>query len=63
MLIWALQRSQCFKIRVAQHKGGRGHITVRTEVRGVDLKNFLENSREAVSVSTVCDEFCSIQNR
>ena len=30
MLIWALQRSQYFKIRVAQHWGGRGHITVRT---------------------------------
>ena len=32
MLIWALQRSQCFKIRVAQHWGGRGHITVRTNL-------------------------------
>ena len=32
MLIWALQRSQCFKIRVAQHWGGRGYITVRTKV-------------------------------
>ena len=32
MLIWALQRSQNFKIRVAQHWGGRGHITVRTNL-------------------------------
>ena len=59
MLIWALQRSQCFKIRVAQHWGGRGHITVRTKVWGVNLKNFLENLTEAVSFSTVCDEYCS----
>ena len=52
MLIWVSQRSQCFKIRVAQHWGGRGHITVRAKVWGVNRKNFLENSREAVSVST-----------
>ena len=58
MLIWALQRSQCFKIRVAQHWGGRGYITVRTKVSGVILKSFQENSREAVSVSTICDEYC-----
>ena len=32
MLIWALQQSQYFKIRVAQHWGGRGHITVRTTI-------------------------------
>ena len=32
MLIWALQRSRYFKIRVAQHWGGRGHITVRTTI-------------------------------
>ena len=61
MLIWALQRSQYFKIRVAQHWGGRGHITVRTKVWGVNLKNFLENSRKAVSVSTICDEYCSLE--
>ena len=59
MLIWALQRSQCFKIRVAQHWGGRWHITVRTKVCGVNLKNFLENSREAVSVSTIFSLFHS----
>ena len=61
MLIWAVQRSQYFKIRVAQHWGGRGHITVRTKVWGVNLKNFLENSRKAVSVSTICDEYCSLE--
>ena len=59
MLIWALQRSQCFKIRVTQHWGGRGHITETTKVWGVNLKNFLENSREAVSVSTIFDQGCS----
>jgi len=32
---------------------------VRTKVWGVNLKNLLENSREAVSVSTICDEYCS----
>ena len=60
MLIWALQRSQCFKIRVAQHWGGRGHITVRTNLWGVNLNNFLENSRQAVSVSRIFDEDCGV---
>ena len=32
MLIWVLQWSQCFKTCVAQHWGGRGHITVTTKV-------------------------------
>ena len=59
MLIWVLQWSQCFKIGVAQHWGGRGHIIVRIKVWGVNLKNLLENSRETVSVSTICDEYCS----
>ena len=60
MLIWALQRSQCFKIRVAQHWVGRGHITVRTNLWGVNLNNFLENSRQAVSVSRIFDEDCGV---
>ena len=30
--------------------GGRGHINVRTNLCGANLKNFLENSREAVSI-------------
>ena len=59
MLIWVLQRFQCFKIHVAQHWGGRGHITVRTKVWAVNLRNFLKNSREVVSVSTIFDEDCS----
>ena len=29
-----------------------------TKLCGVNLKNFLENSREAVSISTICDEYC-----
>ena len=33
--------------------------TVRTKVWAVNLKNFLENSREAASVSTIFDEDCS----
>ena len=41
----------------------KGHITVRTKVWGVNLKKFLENSREAVSVSTICDEYCSSLRR
>ena len=57
MLIWVLQWSQCLKIRVAQHWGGRGHITVRTKVWGVNLKNFLKNSRETLSVSMICDGY------
>ena len=60
MLIWVLQWSQCFKIRVAQHWGKRGHVTVRAKVWEVNLKNCLENSREAVSVSTICDEYWSL---
>ena len=32
MLIWVLQWSQCSKKHVAQHWGGRGHISVRPKV-------------------------------
>ena len=60
MLIWVLQWSQCFKIRVSQHWGKRGHVTVRAKVWEVNLKNCLENSREMVSVSTICDEYWSL---
>ena len=42
MLIWVLQQFQCFKIHVAQHWRGRGHITVRTKVWAVNLRNFLK---------------------
>ena len=57
--IWVLQWSQCFKIRVAQHWGWRGHISVRRKVWGLNLRNFPENSRETVSGLTICDEYCS----
>ena len=60
MLIWVLQWSQCFKIRVSQLWGKRGHVTVRAKVWEVNLKNCLENSREIVSVSTICDEYWSL---
>ena len=33
---------------------------LETLVSGVNLKNFVENSREAVSVSTICDEYCRL---
>ena len=33
---------------------------MRIKVWGVNLKNLLENSRETVSVSTICDEYCNI---
>ena len=60
MLIWVIEWSQCFKIPVAQHWGGRGHITVRTKVRGVKISRiFQKNSRETVSVSAICDEYYS----
>ena len=35
MLIWVLQWSQCSKKHVAQHWGGRGHISVRPKVSRV----------------------------
>ena len=53
-----LQWSQCFKIRVAQHWGGRGHITVRTKVWGVKISRLFRNFKRKVSVSTICDEYC-----
>ena len=39
-LIWVLLWFHCFKICVAQHWGGREHITVTTKVWGVNLKKF-----------------------
>ena len=59
MLIWVSQWSQCFKIRVAQHWGGRRHISGGKTVWSRNLMIFPENSRETVSVSTICDEYCS----
>ena len=39
---------------------GEGHIWVRTEVWRVNVTNCRENSRETVSVSTICDEYCGL---
>ena len=49
---------QCFKIRLTQHWGGRTHISGGKTVWRINLKIFPENSRETVSVSTICDEYC-----
>ena len=54
LLTWVLQSSQCSRIRVAQRWGRRGaHLS--------KCKKFFEkiNSRETVSTSTICDEYCS----
>ena len=59
MLIWVSQWSQCFKIRVAQHWGGRRHISGGKTVWSTTCRIFPENLREKVSVSTICDEYCS----
>ena len=37
----------------------RAHYSENKSVRSKNLKNFPENSREKVSVSTICDEYCS----
>ena len=58
MLIWVSQWSQCFKTPVAQHWGGRRHISGGKTVWSRNLRIFPENSRETVSVSTICDEYC-----
>ena len=58
MLIWVSQWSQCFKTPVAQHWGGRRQISVGKTVWSRNLRGFPENSRETVSVSTICDEYC-----
>ena len=55
-----LQSSQCSKIRVAQQWGRRGaHLGENKGVKSV-CKKFGENSRQMASVSTVCDEYCSL---
>ena len=63
MLIWVSQWSQCFKTRMAQHWGGRRHISVGKTVSSRNLRSFPENSRETVSVSTICDEYCRYKTR
>ena len=37
----------------------RAHYSENKSVRSKNLKNFPENSRETMSVSTICDEHCS----
>ena len=55
--VYCRQHLEYAKIRVAQHWGRRGHISARTKVQGVNVRNFPENSSETVSVSTICDEY------
>ena len=62
MLIWVSQWSECFKIRVAQHWGGRRHISGGGGGNSVKYKSHdfsRKFERNAVSVSTICDEYCS----
>ena len=59
MLIWVLQSSHCFKIRVAQHWGRRGANLSENEGVRSECKKFGENSRQMAPVSTICDEYCS----
>ena len=37
----------------------RAYYSENKSVRSKNLKNFPKNSRETVSVSTICDEYCS----
>ena len=60
MLIWVLQ-----VVSVLQNTRGstlgreREHYSENKSVRSKNLTNFPENSRETVSVSTICDQYCS----
>ena len=58
MLIWVSQWSQCFKIRLAQHWGGRRHISRGKTVWSTNVIICPENSRGTVSDSTICEEYC-----
>ena len=58
MLIWVLQSSHCFKIRLAQHCGRRGANVSENEGVRSECKKFGENSRQMAPVSTICDEYC-----
>ena len=63
MLIWVLKSSQYSKrpkyawLIIGE---GEGYIWERTKVWRLNLRNFRENSRKTVSVSTICDEYCRI---
>ena len=58
MLIWVSQWSQCFKIRLAQY-WGEGEGTFQGGEESINVMICPENSRETVSVSTICDQYCS----
>ena len=58
MLIWVLQSSHCFKIRLAQHCGRRGANVSENEGVRSECKKLGENSRQMAPVSTICDEYC-----
>ena len=58
MLIWVLQSSHCFKLRLAQHCGRRGANISENEGVRSECKKFEENSRQMAPVSTICDEYC-----
>ena len=60
MLIWVLQSSHCFKLRLAQHCGRRGANVSENEGVRSECKKFGENSRQMAPVSTICDEYCSL---
>ena len=61
-MIWVLQYTV---VSVLQNTRGstlgreRAHYSENKSVRSKNLKKFPENSRETVSVSTICDEYCS----
>ena len=58
MLIWVLQSSHCFKIRLAQHCGRRGANVSENEGVRSECKKFGQNLRQMAPVSTICDEYC-----
>ena len=45
MLIWVSQWSQCFKTPVAQHWGGRRHISGKKQCE-VEISGFFQKIRE-----------------
>ena len=60
MLIWVLPLSQRSKICVAQHWGRRGaHLSENKICDEWMWESIGENSQETVSVSSICDGYCS----
>ena len=56
MLVWVLQSSQCSKIHVANWGRRGAHLSENKGVKS-ECRLSRENSREMVSVSTICDEY------